>query len=172
MHWVVQTGYIGSRSNYSFDTECNQKQYDVYLREREREGLGGEGERRKEGWTVINYANDQLGERSFDSFSVVNAIAIWQFAAVQVHLTRFKSRPGVKKKKKGKTRQKIDRRELLHLTLFDRLLMDSRLNGERILTGISLFILPSRLMLDIAELTRHREAFRRQVYWDWILDCI
>ncbi|KYN19456.1 hypothetical protein ALC57_08223 [Trachymyrmex cornetzi] len=54
------------------------------LFERKREG---EKER-----TIIDYANDQLDERSSDSSSAAKAIVVWQFAVVQVHLTRFKNR--------------------------------------------------------------------------------
>lgn len=73
----------------------------IWGKEREsEEETRGEGEIGG-GRTVIDYANDQLGEWSFDSSSVVNAIAVWQFAAMQVHLTRFKSRSrGAKEKKK------------------------------------------------------------------------
>lgn len=71
-----------------------------------RRGEGGGKER-----TVIDYANDQLDERSSDSSPVANAIAVWQFAAVQVHLTRFnnRNRRGVDTKKRGPDRKSIGR---------------------------------------------------------------
>ncbi|KYM78234.1 hypothetical protein ALC53_11322, partial [Atta colombica] len=68
-------------------TECSREQC-LFERKRERE------EKR----TIIDYANDQLDERSSDSSSAANAIVVWQFAVVQVHLTRFKNR-----EKKGHT---------------------------------------------------------------------
>jgi len=56
-------------------------------RERERERETKE----KNGITVIDYANDQpSGRCSVNSSPAANAITVWQFAAVQLHLTRIK----------------------------------------------------------------------------------
>lgn len=89
----------------------------------------------------------QLGERSFDSSPAANANAVWQFAAVQVHLTWFDRRG----EKKGPDRKSIDRK-LLRLAPVARLLMDLAEWGEY---RQELASLPqsSRWMLDIAELT-------------------
>jgi len=66
----------------------------------------GEGKKER---TVIDYANDQLDERFSDSSPVANAIAVWQFAAVRVHLTRFKNRDrrGADTKKRWLDRKSI-----------------------------------------------------------------
>lgn len=129
---------------------------------RQREGWGG-------GWTVIDYANDQLGERSYDSSSVVNAIAVWQFATVQVHLTRFKSRShrGTKKKKKDATGNRSGASSS-HVVrpVFNGFARMEREYRQELASS------PRRHdeWLDITELTRYRGAFRGQVIWDWILD--
>lgn len=72
----------------------------LFKREREIARREREGEEER---TVIDYANDQLDERSSDSSPAANAIAVWQFAAMQVHLTRFKNRDrrGANTKKRG-----------------------------------------------------------------------
>jgi len=100
----------------------------AYLKEKEKE---------KKKRTIIDYANDQLDERSSDSSSAANAIVVWQFAVVQVHLTRFKNR----EKKGGSTGNRSAGASSSHAGR-------SAFNGfarmERISTGISLSISPSR----------------------------
>ncbi|EZA62246.1 hypothetical protein X777_00614 [Ooceraea biroi] len=56
------------------------------MREKQRER-----DREKDGMMVIDYANDQTGGWCSDSSPAADAIAVWQFAAVRVHLTRFKT---------------------------------------------------------------------------------
>lgn len=107
-----------------------------------------EGEKER---AVIDYANDQLDERSSDSSPVANAIAVWQFAALRVHLTRFKNcdRRGADTKKR-----RLDRKSIGGIFLRLTPAFNGFARMKRISTGISLSTSLSRWMLDIAELTR------------------
>ncbi|TGZ38170.1 hypothetical protein DBV15_07189, partial [Temnothorax longispinosus] len=95
-------------------------------------------------WT--HYANDQLDERFSDSSSAANAaIAVWQFAALQVHLTRFKNldRHGADtKKKEGPTENRSARPSSSHEPIARLFNGFTRMKG--ILTRISLSTAPSR----------------------------
>ncbi|KYN06605.1 hypothetical protein ALC62_02459 [Cyphomyrmex costatus] len=145
-------GYISSCSNYGFSTECSREQC---LFERKRVG---EEER-----TIIDYANDQLDECSSDSSSAANVIAVWQFAAVQVHLTRFKNR----EKKGGPTGNRSARASSVARLLIDspewreyrqKLASPSHRHGEcLILVGVILFLIYG---------TGHKEwqRFRRRFF--------
>lgn len=83
---VARAGYIGFRyQTAGFGTDGVIERAVRNLPYGEEEGRRGEA-------TVIDYANDQLGEWSSDSSPAAKAIAVWQFAVVQVHLTRFESR--------------------------------------------------------------------------------
>lgn len=84
---VARAGYIGFRYRTAgFGTDG------VIERANTESALWAEEEGRRGEATVIDYANDQLGEWSSDSSPAAKAIAVWQFAVVQVHLTRFESR--------------------------------------------------------------------------------
>lgn len=97
---VARAGYISSRSNHRF-------RYRERNRKSSAECTSRRGRGEEKGAMVIDYANDQLGERSSDSSPAAKAIAVWQFAAVQVYLTRFWV--AIAGRKKRKERQKENR---------------------------------------------------------------
>jgi len=132
---VARTGYIDSPSSYSTENAIQVRSLSKRQKERKREREVYE-RKEKDGITVIDYVNDQPSERCSDSSPAANAITIWQFAAVRLHLTRIKiaaiiaaheketererGREGEREREREKERERERNREIDQLLRLDR----------------------------------------------------